>query len=87
MQILFKTNLDKYSNKLCFPTLDTMDAMPRIGETINVISEFYTYYRDMRHPTSLQVVNVTWAEKAMICELSYSDIDFRTAKVSGINLF
>jgi hypothetical protein len=41
----------------------------------------------MKHPTSLRIVNVTWAEKAMICELSYSDLDFRTAKVNDINLF
>jgi len=35
----------------------------------------------------MEIVQVTWSEEAVICELWFRDIDLKSAKLSGINLF
>lgn len=83
MKVLFKTNIDNYKTN-CWPIL----AMPpRKGESVSVVKVFEKYYSDKKLPTKLEVVDVTWHEEVVLCELWYRNIDIESAKASGTNLF
>lgn len=84
MKVIFKTNIDNYQ-KSCFPT--NITQAPRRGDVVNVTKSFFEYFRSKRLPTTLEVVNVTWDEIGIICELHYRSIDIQTAKLNGISLF
>ena len=84
MKVAFKTNLDNYQTN-CFPS--NLDYPPRIGETVVVNEAFLSYYRDKKLPMSLEVVNVSWTERGVICELWYSKQSVEMAKACGIELF
>ena len=84
MRVIFRTNLDNYQTN-CFPS--NLDQVPRIGDSVEVDEGFKTWFRNKKLPTSLKVVDVTWTDKAVICELWYKPIDVEAAKISGINLF
>jgi hypothetical protein len=84
MKIVFRTNIDHYKTN-CFP--ENITQAPRVGDLIVVTEVFADYYRGKRLPIMLEVVEVTWTEKGVLCELHYRDIDTQAAKLSGVNLF
>lgn len=84
MKVIFKTNIDHYQTN-CFPT--NLEIPPRIGETVLVAKVFVDYYTKKKLPISMVVVNVTWTDRCVICELWYNKNDVEAAKLSGINLF
>ncbi len=84
MKVVFKTNIDNYKTN-CFPS--NLEIPPRIGETVLVSEVFVDYYSKQKLPIRLQVVDVTWTEKGVICELHYKEIDVKAASLSGVNLF
>lgn len=84
MKVIFKTNIDHYQTN-CFPT--NLEIPPRIGETVLVAEVFVDYYTKKKLPISMVVVNVTWTDRCVICELWYSKNDVEAAKLSGIKLF
>lgn len=84
MKVIFRTNLDNYQTN-CFP--ENIDIPPRKGELVEVAQVFIKYFRDKKLPIELEVVNVTWTENCVICELWYRDFDIKHAKINNINLF
>lgn len=84
MKVVFKTNIDKYKTN-CFPT--NLEMPPRIGETVLVSEVFVEYYSKQKLPICLEVVDVIWTEKGVICELHYKEMDIKAARFSGVNLF
>lgn len=84
MKVVFKTNIDNYKTN-CFP--ENLTIPPRIGETVLVNEVFLDYYSKKKLPCRLEVVDVTWTEKGVICELHYKKIDIEAAKLSSVNLY
>lgn len=84
MTVKFRTNLDAYQTN-CFP--ENLTIPPRIGEKVSVTEGFGSYFTNRKLPTKLEVVDVTWTDKGVVCELWYSEIDVKIAKQNNINLF
>jgi len=61
MKVIFKTNIDVYNEKRCFP--EHLDAVPRKGEYVEVLPEFHSYYSDLKLPRRLEVTQITWKER------------------------
>jgi hypothetical protein len=83
MKIRFKTNIDHYQTN-CFP--ENLTIPPRIGETVLVTQVFEDYYSKRRLPIRLEVVDVIWTDKGVVCELWYKKNDVEAAKLSGVKL-
>ena len=86
MKVVFRTNLDNYNNSNYFPN-GQFDQVPRIGDSVEVLGDFKKHFESKKLPTSLKVVDVTWTEKAAVCELWYKQIDIDVAKARGTDLF
>lgn len=84
MKVIFTTQLDNYKTN-CFPENLTMP--PRIGEKVLVNKVFGDYYASKKLPLRLEVVNVTWCEDGVVCELWYNESDRKTAELNGAILF
>ena len=84
MKVRFKTNLDHYKTN-CFP--ENLTIPPRVGEKVLVNQVFGQYYAAKKLPLRLEVVEVTWCEDGVICELWYNDTDRKLAEASGAELF
>jgi hypothetical protein len=72
MKVIFKTNIDHYQTN-CFPL--NLEIPPRIGETVLVTEVFIDYYSKQNLPIRMEVVDVIWLEKFVVCELWYKKID------------
>lgn len=83
MKVTFRTNIDHYKTN-CFP--DNFDIPPRKGETVLVVKVFADYYAKQKLPLRLEVVDVTWTEDGVVCELWYKKNDVEAAKLSGVKL-
>ena len=83
MKVVFKTNIDHYQTN-CFPM--NLEIPPRIGETVLVTEVFVDYYAKQKLPIRMEVVDVTWTEKGVVCELWYKKIDVEASKLSGVKL-
>ena len=83
MKVVFRTNIDHYKTN-CFP--ENVTIPPRIGETVLVTEVFAEYYSKKKLPIRLEVVDVTWTDKGVVCELWYKKIDVEAAKLSGVKL-
>ena len=83
MKVTFRTNIDHYKTN-CFP--NNIETPPRIGETVSVTEAFADYYAKQKLPIQLEVINVTWTDKGVVCELWYKKIDIEAAKLSGVKL-
>jgi hypothetical protein len=83
MRIIFKTNVDHYQTN-CWPI--NLEIPPRIGDTVLVTEVFLDYYGKQRLPQRMEVVDVIWTEKGVICELWYKKNDVEAAKLSGVKL-
>ncbi len=83
MKVIFKTNVDHYRTN-CFPT--NIEIPPRIGETVLVTEVFSDYYGKQKLPLRMEVVDVIWTDKGVICELWYKKNDVEAAKLSGVKL-
>lgn len=96
MKVIFHTNIDAYNEKRCFP--EHFDIAPRKGDFIQVKPDFDSYYRGLKLPNRLEVVNVTWKEHCTgdafghdfghyetiaYCELWYNQTDLEMAKMAG----
>ncbi len=84
MKIIFKTNVDKYQTN-CWP--QNLEMPPRIGESVMVTEVFVDYYQKQGLPVRMHVVDVTWTDKGVVCELCYKLIDIEQAKAQGVNCF
>lgn len=84
IKVVFKTNLDHYKTN-CFP--ENLPIPPRIGEKVLVSEVFMSYFEDKKLPIRLQVVDVTWTDKGVICELWYNEQDKLIAINRGAELF
>lgn len=84
MIVKFRTNLDRYQTN-CFP--DNLTMPPRINEKVMVTEVFISYFENQKLPIRLQVVDVTWTDKGVICELWYTENDLKAMKLSGVNPF
>lgn len=84
MNIKFQTNLDRY-NGTNFPT--NLEHVPRIGESVQVVTESLAHFRSKKLPTALEVVDVIHTADAVICELWYKKTSLAIANAAGINLF
>lgn len=84
MKVILKTNVDAYKRN-CFPT--NLEMPPRIGESVMVVEGFVNHFYNQKLPTRMEVVDVTWTESGVICDLWYKKVDVEAAKLSGINLF
>lgn len=82
--ILFRCALDAYSS--ChFPK--SLPVVPRIGEKVEVTSDYISHFTEKRFPTTLEVKNVTYAESGVVCELWISKLDAEILKANNINIF
>jgi hypothetical protein len=73
MEIIYNTNIDVYKKK-CFPILE---LVPRKGDYVHVTQGYEPYFTSKKLPTRLQVVDITWFEHKVICELWFSDVDYK----------
>ena len=80
MKVLFRTNIDNYQTN-CFP--ENLPFVPRIGEKVMVTNVFAQYFRDNKLPIRLEVVEVTYTDQGVICELWYNEQDMKIAKQAG----
>lgn len=80
MKVVFKTNIDAYKTN-CFPT--NLEMPPRIGEKVMVSEVFLNYFSGKKLPLRLEVVDVTWSELGVICELWYNKKDKEIADKNG----
>lgn len=81
MVISFRTNIDRYVNKL--PDWDVLftAGIPRKGDKIKIASP------EMEYPNSLEVVDVIWnSGRYVICELWYSDTQAKMLQQAGRDL-
>ena len=86
MVVVFKTNIDAYNEKRCFS--EHMSAVPRKGDKILVLPQYESYYRNLKLPTRLEVVDISWSERevgsassasySVISSASYSVEKFET---------
>ena len=83
MKVIFKTNIDHYKTN-CFPI--NLKIPPRIGEKILVTEVFVDYYSKQKLPLTLDVVDVIWTDKGVLCELWYNQQDIELAKNLGVKL-
>ena len=83
MKVVFKTNIDHYQTN-CFP--ENLTIPPRIGETVLVSEGFLDYYHKRKLPVRLEVKDVIWTSKGVVCELWYKNIDVEAAKLTGVKL-
>lgn len=84
MKIVFKTNIDKYQTN-CFP--ENLLFVPRVGEKVMVTPVFESWFKDKKLPIRLEVVDVTYAEQFVICELWYNKQDLEFLKLARVNPF
>lgn len=84
MKVVFKTNVDNYKTN-CWP--DNIEIPPRKGDMVMVNQSFVDYYASKKLPTRMEVVDVTWSEKGVVCELWFTAIDVAFAKAGGVKLF
>lgn len=50
---------------------------PRKGEQVAVVKVFHSHFNNKHLPLSLEVVDVTWTELGVVCELHYREIDLK----------
>jgi len=84
MKVIFHTNLDKYSGDQ-FPT--SLTFVPRVGEKVHVRASLKGHFESMHLPTSLKVSSVSYYETHVVCELWYSDLDLKFARLNNVDLF
>jgi len=84
MKVVFRTNVDHYKTN-CWPT--NIEMPPRKGEYVMVTDAFIEYYNRKKLPVEMEVTNVTWTDKGVLCELWFKDIDIEAAKLAELNLF
>jgi hypothetical protein len=84
MKIYFRTNLDNY-NSAYFP--QDLCFVPRIGESVEVIVGVKSHLKSKKLPFKLKVVNVTYSENFVDCELWYHESDIKMAELNKIDLF
>ncbi len=84
MRVIFKTNIDAYKTN-CFP--ENFTIPPRIGEKVYVAEVFKSYYEQKNLPGRLEVVDVSWFDYGVICELGYNETDKKAYTQSGHKLF
>jgi hypothetical protein len=80
MKIIFHTNIDTYQTN-CWP--ENLPFVPRKGERVHVSEVFVSYFRDKKLPLRLEVVDVTYTDKAVVCELWYNKTDKELAEMAG----
>jgi hypothetical protein len=80
MKVIFTTNLDKYKNGY-FPK--NLSVVPRKGEMVSVNQEHIFFFKDNMLPTRLEVVQVTYFENQVVCELWYNQTDKKIAELAG----
>ena len=83
MKIVFRTNSSFYQTN-CWPT--NIDVPPRIGDTVLVVEIFVEYFIQNRLPARMEVVDVMWTEKGVICELWYKKSDIKDFELNNIKL-
>lgn len=54
---------------------------------VMVVECFGEYFINKKLPVSLEVVNVIWTDKGVICELWYSEADIKMSREFNLNLF
>ena len=79
MKVHFFTNLDWYRS-ITWPTII---FVPRKGELVQVAEKSLPFCKANKIPATLEVVNVTYVEKAVLVELWYRKTDTDAAKISG----
>ena len=83
MRIICQTNVDLYPGR-CWPI--DLKYVPRIGENVQVVSNFISHFRDQSLPTYMEVVNVIYSETEVRVELWYSELSTRAAELAGTKL-
>lgn len=84
MKIVFKTQVDAYKTN-CWP--ENLTQVPRIGDTVVVKEAFTGYYSNKKLPLQMEVVDVTWMDIGVVCELHYKEIDIKIAAQNKTNLY
>ena len=89
--VWFKTNLDQYSGDDFAPRY-TFKVVPRKGDFVEVMSSRSLKFKNLKLPTRLEVVSVTWKlgndyEPEAIVELWYNKTDLEMAKMSNAPVF
>ena len=91
MKVVFTTNIDAYNEKRCFP--EHITEVPRKGDKVLILPKYESYYRNLKLPIRLEVVDVSWAEREVVemrefesiafVELWYNQTDLEMAKMAG----
>jgi len=84
IKVVFQTNIDHYKTN-CFP--ENLTIPPRIGEKVLVSEVFISYFEDKKLPIRLEVIDVIWSDKGVICLLWYNQNDKLVAINRGAELF
>ena len=62
MKVVFHTNIDAYNERIR-PFPEHISEVPRKGDMIRVKPDFESYFRNLKLPTRLEVVNIEWKEE------------------------
>ena len=91
IKVKFSTNLDQYSSQM-FQTSDTSwGFVPRVGDFIEVTTEYIATLRDKKLPIRLEVTSVSLREYAfgtiVTVNLWYNKADLELAKQANAPVF
>lgn len=91
MIVIFKTNLDQYQGEHFGSRFGWKEAVPRVGDLVEVRGLYYSHFQSKKMPTRLEVVRVTWQEVyddiEVTVELWYNKLDLELAKNAGAPVF
>ena len=91
IKVKFSTNLDQYSNQM-FQTSDvSWGFVPRVGDFIEVTTEYVATLRNKKLPIRLEVTSVSLREYVhdtiATVELWYNKTDLELAKLANAPVF
>ena len=86
MKVVFRTNIDAYSNGDFFP--ENFTQVPRKGDMVQVKPDYVAHLKSLKLPICLEVVQITWkepmeGEELTIVELWYNETDLKIARNNG----
>jgi hypothetical protein len=81
--VYLKSNIDAY--KGLFPLTFKTPDVPRVGDMVSIADDSRLKYEWL--PTMLEVKRVIWYEDSVEVDLHYSEIQAKSLKLSGHNMF
>lgn len=91
IKVIFSTNLDQYSRQMFQSSNTPWEFVPRVGDFVEVKTEYVATLRDKKLPIRLEVTSVSLREYVhdtiATVELWYNKTDLELAKLANAPVF